>query len=210
MFMLYDFLIKTYGLGEPIFLADVSYKDMKPATLRQAMSKLVEKGQLRRFDKGIYYIPDTNTFPTGALLSSDKVIELRYLYDKGQRCGYISGQNFANHFGLTTQVPMSCTVVSNKATTKKRRIRIGQQDIILCQPRCTITEQNFLVLQILDLLTDVDRYSEIEKSAARKRFKDYFERVAMSFSSIEPYLSCYPVKIFKNMYEMGLLFGVPA
>ena len=47
--MLYDFLIRTYGQGEPIFLADVSYKDMKPAMLRQAMSRLVEKGQLRRF-----------------------------------------------------------------------------------------------------------------------------------------------------------------
>ena len=208
--MLYDFLIRTYGQGEPIFLADVSYKDMKPAMLRQAMSRLVEKGQLRRFDKGIYYIPDTSIFPNGALLSSDKVIERRYLTDKGKRCGYISGQNFANQFGLTTQVPMSCTVVSNKATTKERRIRLGAQEIILRQPRCTITKQNFLVLQILDLLADVDRYSEIEQAEARQRFKDYFGRVAMSFSSMEQYLSYYPVKIFKNMYEMGLLYGVSA
>ena len=208
--MLYDFLIRTYGQGEPIFLADVSYKDMKPAMLRQAMSRLVEKGQLRRFAKGIYYIPDTSIFPTGALLSSDKVIESRYLSDKGQRCGYISGPNFANQFGLTTQVPMSCTVVSNKATTKERRIRLGQQEIILRQPRCTITKQNFLVLQILDLLADVDRYSEIEQVEARQRFKDYLGRVAMSISSMEQYLSYYPVKIFKNMYEMGLLYGVSA
>lgn len=208
--MLYEFLIKTYGQGEPIFIADVSYKDMKPAMLRQAMSKLVEKGQLRRFDKGIYYIPDTSIFSTGALLSSDKVIERRYLSYKGQRYGYISGQNFANQFGLTTQVPMSCTVTSNKATTKERRIKLGQQEIILRQPRCTITKHNFLVLQILDLLVDVDRYSEIEQVEARQRFKDYFVRVSMSFSSMEQYLSYYPVKIFKNMYEMGLLYGVPA
>ena len=208
--MLYDFLIRTYGQGEPIFLADVSYKDMKPAMLRQAMSRLVERGQLRRFAKGIYYIPDTSIFPTGALLSSDKVIESRYLSDKGQRCGYISGPNFANQFGLTTQVPMSCTVVSNKATTKERRIRLGQQEIILRQPRCTITKQNFLVLQILDLLADVDRYSEIEQVEARRRFKDYLGRAEMSFSSMEQYLGYYPVKIFKNMYEMGLLYGVSA
>lgn len=207
--MLYDFLIKTYGQGEPIFLADVSYKDMTPTMLRQTMSKLVEQGQLRRFDKGIYYIPDTSILPTGALLSSDKVIERRYLFDKGQRCGYISGQNFANQFGLTTQVPMSCTVVSNKATTKERRIRLGQQDIILRQPRCTITEQNFLVLQILDLLADVDKYSEIDQAGARQRFKDYLVRAAISFSSMEQYLGYYPLKIFKNMYEMGLLQGVP-
>ena len=208
--MLYDFLIRTYGQGEPIFLADVSYKDMKPAMLRQAMSRLVEKGQLRRFAKGIYYIPDTSIFPTGALLSSDKVIERRYLSAKGQRCGYISGQNFANQFGLTTQVPISCTVVSNKATTKERRIRLGQQEIILRQPRCTITKQNYLVLQILDLLADVDRYSEIEQEEARQRFKDYLGRAEMSFSSMEQYLDYYPVKIFKNMYEMGLLYGLPA
>ena len=208
--MLYDFLIRTYGQGEPIFLADVSYKDMKPAMLRQAMSKLVEKGQLRRFDKGIYYIPDTSIFPSGAFLSSDKVIERRYLSAKGQRCGYISGQNFANQFGLTTQMPISCTVVSNKATTKERRIRLGQQEIILRQPRCTITKQNYLVLQILDLLADVDRYSEIEQEEARQRFKDYLGRAEMSFSSMEQYLDYYPVKIFKNMYEMGLLYGLPA
>ena len=165
-------------------------------------------GKLRRFDKGIYYIPDTSIFPSGALLSSDKVIERRYLFDKGERCGYISGQNFANQFGLTTQVPMSCTVVSNKATAKERRIRLGQQEIILRQPRCTITKQNFLVLQILDLLADVDRYLEIEQAEARQRFKDYLGRVEMSFSDMEQYLGYYPVKIFKNMYEMGLLYAV--
>jgi hypothetical protein len=208
--VLLDYLIKTYGQGEPIFLADVSYKDMKPAMLRQTMSKLVEKGQLRRFDKGIYYIPDTSIFPSGAFLSNEKVIERRYLSDKDQRCGYISGQNFANQFGLTTQVPMSCTVVSNKATTKERRIKLGKQEIILRQPRCTITKQNFLVLQILDLLADVDRYSEIGQAEARQKFKDYFGRTAMGFCSLEQYLSYYPIKIFKNMYEMGLLYGVPA
>lgn len=183
---------------------------MKPAVLRQTMSKLVEKGELRRFDKGIYYIPDTSIFPSGAFLSTDKVIECRYLSDKGQRCGYISGQNFANQLGLTTQVPMSCTVVSNKATTKERRIRLGQQEIILRQPRCTVTKQNFLVLQILDLLVDVDRYSEIGQAEASQRFRDYLGRAALGFSSMEQYLSYYPVKIFKNMYEMGLLYGVPA
>ena len=208
--MLYDFLLQSYGKGEPIFLSDVTYESMKPAQLRQAMSKLVEKGPLRRFDKGIYYIPDTSIFPSGALLSCEKVIERRYLASQGQRCGYISGQNFANQFGLTTQVPMSYTVVSNKATTKERRIRLGQQEIILRKPRRTITDQNVLVLQILDLLADVDKYSEIEPTEAHQRIRDYLERVAMKFASMEQYLSYYPAKIFKNMYEMGLLYGIPA
>jgi predicted transcriptional regulator of viral defense system len=209
--MLYDFLLDNFGRDEPIFLSELSYEGKSAAALRQIMSKLVADGQIRRFDQGIYYIPEKGLFRSGRALSCEKVIERKYLFDKSKaRCGYISGQDFANEFGVTTQVPLITTVVSNKATTKERRFKLGGREILLRQPRCRIDAYNYRILQLLDLVTDVDRYREVTVEEAKKRMEKYMQQQPVRFMKMEQYFSYYPVKLFKNMYEMGILRGIPA
>lgn len=85
------------------------------------MKKLTDAGVVKRFDKGIYFLPKKTIFKSGSVLSPEKVLEYKYLRDKdGKKCGYISGPVFANQMGLTTQVPVVYVVVSNKATNKYR------------------------------------------------------------------------------------------
>ena len=209
--MLYNFLLDKFGCDEPIFLSELSYRGKTAGALRQIMAKLVADGQLCRFDQGIYYIPEIGLFKPGRALSCEKVIERKYLFDEEKkRCGYTGGQNFANQFGITTQVPLTITVVSNKATTKERRFKLGGREILLRQPRCKIDERNFRILQLLDLISDIDRYSEITIEDGRKRMTKYMQQLPVQFGKMEQYFSYYPVKIFKNMYEMGLLRGIPA
>lgn len=209
--MLYDFLIENYGCGEPIFLSEVSYPAKREVALRQEMSKLVALGLVRRFEQGIYYIPEKGMFSTERVLSVEKVIERKYLFDKnGNRCGYVSGQTFANQFGISTQVPMVITVVSNKATTTERRIRLAGREIILRKPRYDVDEMNFRILQLLDLILDIDIYCEVSYEEGRKRVAQYLQKWLLQFSYMEEYFSYYPIKLFKNLYEMGLLRGVPA
>jgi len=209
--LLYDFLIENYGCGEPIFLSEVSYPAKREVALRQEMSKLVALGLVRRFEQGIYYIPEKGMFSTGRALSVEKVIERKYLFDKnGNRCGYVSGQAFANQFGISTQVPMVITVVSNKATTTERRVRLAGREIILRKPRYNVDEMNFRILQLLDLILDIDIYCEVSYEEGRKRVAQYLQKWLLQFSYMEEYFSYYPIKLFKNLYEMGLLRGVPA
>ena len=208
--MLYEYLINTYGENEPILLSDIQTKDMSYVNIRQQIKKLTDEGLLKRYDTGIYYIPKKSLFKSGTPLSRDKVITCKYLREGDDCCGYMSGLIIANQLGLTTQVPMVCEVVTNKATTDYRETTLANSRIIIRRPRVTITNDNYKSLQFLDLMKDIDIYSEIELSQLTNRLLTYMSKVNLSFSDLEDYLPYYPDKIYKNMYETRLLNGISA
>lgn len=208
--MLYDYLKDMYGENEPIFVADIKYGDTPMNSIRQQVKKLADEGYLKRYDTGIYFIPKKTIFKSGSQLSRNKVIEKKYLLEDGKRCGYVSGVLFANQLGLTTQVPVSCEVVSNKATNDVRRVKLASSMITVRKPRVKVTEQNFRLLQLLDLFKDIEFYSEIDQAERQNRIVGYMEKCGIRFSALDEYLPYYPDKIYKNMYEMGLLNGIPA
>ena len=127
-----------------------------------------------------------------------------------KRCGYIGGVAFANQLGLTTQVPMTYEVVTNKATKDYRETKLANSRIILRKPRVTIDENNYRILQFLDLIKDIDYYSEVSGEELQKRLIAYMTGCAMMFSDLEPYLQYYPDRIYKNLYETRLLYGIPS
>ena len=102
---LYQYIVENYQTNEPIFLADIQIEGMKDNNIRQQVKKLTDAEKIKRFDKGIYYLPKASIFKSGSQLSIEKVLEYKYLIDKKRRCGYISGLMFCNQLGLTTQVP---------------------------------------------------------------------------------------------------------
>ena len=208
--MLYDYLKETYGENEPIFVADIKYKEMSTNYIRQQVKKLTDAGLLKRYDTGIYFIPKKSLFKSGSQLSRDKVIEEKYLKDNGVRCGYVCGVMFANQLGLTTQVPTICEVVTNKATSDYREVKIASSPLILRRPRVEVTDKNFRQLQLLDLLKDIDFYAERNEEEQLKRITAYMNEYAIRFNDLDEYLPYYPDKIYKNMYEMRLLNGVLA
>ena len=73
-----------------------------------------------------------------------------------------------------------------------------------------VTNENVRILQFLDLIKDVDIYSEEEGNSLKKRMLEIMKKLDITFSALEPYLSFYPEKIYKNMYETGVLAGVSA
>ena len=177
--MLFEYLLETYGQNEPIFVSDIRYKDWSTNYIRQQIKKLTDEGKLRRYDTGIYFIPKPSPFRSGSQLSRDKVITQKYLTDNGKLCGYVGGVMFANQLGLTTQVPMICEVTTNKATN-----------------------------ELLDLLKDIDFLSEEEGDEQKRRIVSYMKSNGLAFRDLEQYLPYYPDRLFRNMYEVGLLNGL--
>lgn len=208
--MLYDYLVKTYGKNEPILVSEIEIEGLSDNTLRQQIKKLVDSGKLKRFDTGVYFIPKESVFKSGATISATQVIEKKYLKDKDGICGYLSGYLFVNRMRLTTQVPAVYEVVSNKASNEYRKITVGNIEVILRKPRIEITGENAKVLQFLDLIKDVDLYAELEGEELKRRILAYMKAMNFTFSMFEPYLSYYPDKIYKNLYEVGVLTGVSA
>ena len=205
---LYEYLIENYNENEPIFVSEIQIEDMTDVNLRQQIKKLADNGKIKRFDTGIYFIPKKSVFRSGSQLSPYKVIEQKYIRSKRERYGYISGIMLANQMGLTTQVPMAYEVVTNKATKDYRETMLAKTRVIIRKPRVEVTEDNYKTLQFLDLMKDIDYYSEIEGEQLQKRLLRYMQEINLRFSMLELYLSYYPERIYKNMYEAGLLYGI--
>lgn len=208
--MLYDYLMENYGENTPIFVSELDIEGLNESTLRVQIKKMTDAGMLKRFDTGIYFIPKKTIFKSGSTISVMQVIEKKYLKNKGNVCGYLSGYMLVNMAGLTTQVPAVYEVVSNNATTDCRKIMISKTRVIVRRPKVSVTNENVRILQFLDLLKDVDVYSEEEGDNLKKRMLEIMKRLDITFSALEPYLSFYPEKIYKNMYETGVLAGVSA
>lgn len=204
---LYEFLIQNYKENEPIFTSEIQIEGMTNVNLRQQLKKLADSGKIKRFDTGIYFIPEKTIFRSGSQLSSYQVIEKKYLQNDNQRCGYISGIMLANQMGLTTQVPMVYEVVTNKATKDYRETKLNKTRVILRKPRVEVTDDNYKILQFLDLMKDIDYYSEVEGERLQKRLFQYMQDMKLNFSMLEPYLSYYPDRVYKNMYETRLIYG---
>ena len=206
----YEYIENKYKPNEPIFLAELDIPDMKPVSVRQQMKKLTEEGRLKRFDAGIYYIPKKSMFRSGSTLSIDEVIRKKYLQDGVNRCGYVGGILFANQLGLTTQVPALYEVYTNKATTEYRETKLANLRVILRKPYCEIDMENAETLQFLDLIKEVVDISEVDGEELTKRLLGYMKKKNIGFESMKPFLPYYPDRIYKNMYEVGLLNGVSA
>ena len=206
----YSYIEKNYRPNEPIFLSELNIPGMKAVSVRQQMKKLTESGQLKRFDTGIYYIPKKSMFRSGSTLSVDEVIRRKYLADGENCCGYVGGILFANQLGLTTQVPAVYEIYTNKATTEYRETELANLRVILRKPYCPIDEKNVATLQFLDLLKEIVDVSEVDGEELTNRLIGYMKKKSIRFESMRPFLPYYPERIYKNMYEVGLLNGVSA
>ena len=208
--MLYEYLKENYGENTPIYIARLKIEGMSENTLRQQIKRLTDAGLLKRYDTGIYFIPQKSVFKSGSTLSVEQVLNDKYLREGEKRCGYQSGILFANQLGLTTQIPMLYEIVTNKASREYREITIAKTRVILRRPRTEINEDNFRALQFLDLIKDVDQISELEGKRLTERLLAYMRACPLYFDDLEPFLPLYPDKLFRNLYEGGLMDGIPA
>ncbi len=200
----YNYIEDNYKANSPIFLSELNIPDIKPIYVRQQIKKLVTDGKLKRFDSGIYYIPSN----TNSVLPIEDVVSKKYLLDeKSKCCGYKTGINFANSLGLTTQMSNFYEIYTNKATTNYRETELGGFKIIIRKPLCKINEENVLVLQLLDLIKEI-QICEIDGQELKNKILNYINKKDISFKMLEPFLKYYPDKIYKNMYEVGILNGI--
>ncbi len=199
--MLYEYLEENYRPNEPIFVADVDLP-VTDVNLRRMFKLLCDSGKIRRFDKGVYYIPKQSRLKGGVPLGTDTVVRAKYISRKGKIDGYYSGYTFANQLGITTQVPYVVEIVSNHASARFREVDIKGRRIVLRKPRILITDQNYRVLQLLDLLSNVTQYADENITDASDYVKAYIRNEGISRDEVDRYIGNYPERIYRNLYEM--------
>ena len=201
--MVYDYIIQNYKKGEPIFLCELPGDSRD--YLRQEMKQLVDDGKLERLYNGVYYLSYVTILGTKGKISIDCYIEKKYLNSGGRISGYITGLQLANMYGFTTQNPSCYEICSNEATTKQRKQTVDGNTIIVYKPVVDITEKNKSALQFLDLMSVIDKYSEIKGAALKAALKRFVEAIQVDFSVVRELLPLYPDKVFRNIYEGGLM-----
>ena len=197
--MIYDYIIQNYKNGDPIFLSELP-GDSKDY-LRQEMKQLCDDGRLNRLYNGVYYLSYLTILGTKGKISMDRYIAKRYL----SAGGYVTGLQLANKYGFTTQNPSCYEVCSNEATTKQRKQVVDGNTIIVYKPGANSTEKNKSVLQFLDLMSVIDKYSEITGTELKSKLKRYVKSAKVDFSVVKEFLPLYPDKVYRNIYEGGLM-----
>ena len=113
--------------------------------------------------------------------------------------------------GLTSQVPALYQIVTNKATSNYRETNVGKSRVIIKKPRTTVTEDNYKILQFLDLILDIDIYSEVEGKELNNRLSKYMRDMNISVADMKAYFKYYPDKLYKNLVETEVIYNdVPA
>ena len=197
--MVFEYIVENYKNGEPIFLSELpgNSKDY----LRQEMKRLVDEGRLERLFNGVYFLPYLTILGTKGRVLIDRYIEKRYL----ESGGYVTGLQLVNKFGFTSQNPSCYEICSNEATTRQRKCVVDGNTIIVYKPVTEITEENKSVLQFLDLMMVIDKYSEIEGAELVAKLKKYVKYVSLNFTKVKEFLPLYPDKVYRNIYEGGLM-----
>lgn len=201
--MLYDYIINNYDKGEPIFLNEIPTKSK--AYLRLAMKNLADEGKLERIYNGVYFLPYTTILGTKGRISVEKYIEKKYLRSGGVISGYITGLQLANKYGFTTQNPACFEVCSNEATTKQRKQEIDGRSFTVYKPVTKITEDNQSALQFLDLMSMIDKYSELKGDALKKKLREFIDIVKPDFKLVKELIKLYPDRVYRNIYEGGIM-----
>jgi predicted transcriptional regulator of viral defense system len=96
------------------------------ASVRTALTRLVQKQSIRRLAHGLYDFPEVHPKLGAIMPTTQKIIEAIKASDAIEV--QPSGAYAANLLGLSTQIPMRIELYTNGP---KKTIRIGKQEIIL-------------------------------------------------------------------------------
>lgn len=186
-------------------MSEIKIPGLTDVAIRQQLKKLIKKDVIKRYDTGIYFLPEKSMFNIEPTLAIYDVLYKKYLSDSNGICGYIGGFMFANKIGITTQVPPYYEVFTNKATTDCRTVRLGNIRTIIRRPYTVVNNQNTSVLPLLDLLKNIDRISEIEGTELENCIYAYMTFKNISFQDLKPFLNITQTVFIKICITFRLL-----
>ena len=204
--MLKEYLEKAYGYNEPIFISEIQLEGISDNALRQYFKRMVQSGDIIRFDTGVYYLPKASRILKKSYLDPMKVIIRKYIKNAGETYGYFSGATFANQIGLTTQMPTVLEIVTSRESTKGRIVTVGSQKVRLKRPSIEITSENAGLLQLLDIVSQANLYSEYPEQKMREILKRYVRNQRYTRESLMNSLPAITGTTAKNLIKWGIIY----
>ena len=202
---LLSYLHSRYKEGEPIFIKDIKIDGLSKSTIRVYFKRLVDSGKIRKKINGIYYFPlFFKEFDNSELsIDEDSIIFRKYICKDEKIFGYYTGSTFANICHVSVQFPFVKSIRTNNTTSIKRTIKIGNFTYIIRKSYVKITNENFRVLQLLDLLKDLDIYIEDGEKKTRETLASFVNEYNITLEDVKKYIGYFPKRVYKTIFEGG-------
>ena len=202
---LYNALLEEYGYNEPILTSEIQFNDYSKPWIYKELNRLCDDDKLKRFEKGVYYIPKETPFGL-SVLNPSKVVEKKYIKSNNETFGYYAGYYLLNILGISNQVPNVIEVYSNNESSKLREVKVGSQNVRVRKSRVDVTRENVAVLTFMELMNviDVDTLNDEKKAAIIKFLMD----AKISRKDITKYAPAYPDRAMRAMIESEMIYNV--
>ncbi len=204
--MIKSYLMENYGYNEPIFLNELSIKGLSENAVRQSVKRLVGNGFLERYDSGIYYIPKQGGLLGKSYLDPFLVIMRKYVQNRSETYGYVTGISFANQLGLTTQMPAVIEVVTNRESTNGRMIMVGNLKVRIKKPSVIISDSNAEILQLLDSIGQAEKYTEMSLEETIDTMISYIKQKRFTKEQLSEVSSVLTGATAKKLIEWGMIY----
>lgn len=207
--MFVERLLNKFNKDVPIFTEDIIelFYDYSRAQVFRFIKKAVLDKEIIQFDKGVYFIPRVTFWGGLSTITSDDVIRKRYIRNEESVFGIYGGLKLLNNFSITTQMPATIEIISNKEVTRKREVDIKGRKFILRKSRCEINKENYAAYTVLQLFNDLTNNDELGDSSKRCLL-EYINNRGITKEQLFYMSSNFPIKATKNLISGGIINGI--
>ena len=207
--MLVERLKARFELNEPIFTNEIfeSMQDYSRPRIYQLIADAEKRGELVRYDNGIYYIPKKTEFGL-SVPTVNSVVNKKYIRDKGDTFGIYGRYVIDLNFLVSYQVPNIIEVITNNESRKLREIEIRGRKVVLRKSRLPITNENEGAYTLMELFNNIDMRQYNEEQQIRESVLKYIQDKQITRSSILSLADAFPAKAMKNIATSGVLYEV--
>lgn len=211
MVELAETLRSEIGVGKPILTSEILRlcEGMARSSVFEKIGGCLRSGDLARFDRGVYYVPEPSVVPgLGMPLNPESVLRKKYIGDGADVYGFRSGLSLLNDRGVSSQVPATLEITTNKSPRRVYRVKPfgGYRAVLLRRPRVPVRAGNVAELEALDALgaVDPDALASNER-AALAAMLDSCDRGTLLDAA-----QSYPKKTVANLLRIEAQRAVPA
>lgn len=206
-----EILSSEIGVGKPILTSEIlrAYGDMARSSVFEKIDASLQAGDLARFDRGVYYIPEPSIVPGLDMpLNPESVLRKKYIRNGNEIYGFRSGLTLLNDRGISNQVPAVLEITTNRSPRRVYSVKSvgGYREILLRKPRVPVYAGNVTELEFLDVLglVDLRALSSNEYEALMKMLNSCNRRILFDAAQN------YPTRIMTNLMRIESERAVPA
>ncbi len=196
--MITETLKEKFNYDTPIFTKEILslFPQYSKAYIFRLLKLAEEEGRLTRVDSGVYYLPQETPFGPSSITASD-IARKRYIQSGDKIYGLYSGITLQNEFFVTTQFTNTPEIITNRESSRRRKVTIDGMTFILRKSRTKIDNENVDAYRILQLFSETNGL-EIN-GRARSAVNNYIRSKKISRESLLELARFFPDKTLNYM-----------